>query len=187
MIVGALHQSGGFNINHVNSRNRSLLSYSVSYGQASMHLTRLLLNLGADVCPVRATSAVNVVEEVTKERESSAFTSFLKAAMKKAKANLGNDPTIYLLGQAMGSEPDWMKAHVTRVMLHLGHSYRAMGPLYAEVRRILAPYWSQPQPLKYLCLKQIRQAIGPKNNIPATVVNLDLPSPILQYLQLAPP
>ena len=63
----------------------------------------------------------------------------------------------------MGEEPEWMRTHVSRLMLELGHNFRAVGPLFQQVKRRLAPYWSQPQALKYLCLKQIRRAIGPKN------------------------
>ena len=69
------------NANSTNSQGRSLLSFSVTHGDASADLTRKLLNHGAQVLPYRAGSGSDATS-VLRERESSAFSWFLRSAMR---------------------------------------------------------------------------------------------------------
>ena len=180
----------GANLNHVNRRDRTLLSHSVTHGDDCSDLTRLLLNQGARV--FKSFNAVDnskkqcgLVEQLTQEREQSAFTWFLKNAMEKYSL-AGMDKTVYLLSSAMGEDPGRMQNHVMRVIMHLGHkSTRAFGPLFQEVKQRMSGFWTQPQPLRYLCLKQIRKSIGPKNlSDDECMATLNVPNTMLQYLQL---
>lgn len=175
------------NVNHVNMQDRTLLSYSVSKGDLSAPLTRMLLNFGAKVWPADHVhpSDCDVIEMIHRERERSTFTWFLRALMEQKIGMSDVNETIYLLGTAMGEEPNFMRKHVTRTMLQLGQYFNAMGPLFHEVKQRLAPYWTRPQPLKFLCLKQVRHLIGPKNMSDAQhLSNLEVPQSILQFLQL---
>ena len=171
-------------INHVNKANRTLLSYSVAKGDSAASLTRLLLNFGAKVFNLGREDQVNLdlVESLHREREQSAFTWFLRSLMEMRMGLDNCEETIYLMGTAMGEDPNQMRSHVTRTMLHLAHSARAMGPLFQNLKQKLLPFWTKPQPLKYLCLKQIRQSLGPKKL--SELRTLDLPFTMLQYLQL---
>lgn len=183
----------GTNLNHVNHEDKTILSYSVTHGDASSDLTRLLLNHGAKVWPsFNLTDSSNskkqqceIVEHLTKEREQSAFTWFLKNVMEKySLANM--DKTIFLLSSSMGEDPARMQNHIMRVMMHYGHkSTKAFGPMFQEIKQRMSAFWTQPQPLRYLCLKQIRKSIGPKNlSDDECMQTLNVPNTMLQYLQL---
>lgn len=183
MLAQVLHQAHS-SINHRNKAGRTLLSYSVTYGDNSLLLTRYLLNSNAEVWP-DIEFETNLIVKVKMERELSAFTWFLRTLMQSQNQFSNFEQTLYLLGQCMGQKPKQMQTHVTRVMLHLGHSFTAMKPLYLSIRDRLSPYWSQPQSLKYQCLKEIRKAIGPKKLSDQGDLNtLDIPNAMLKYLIL---
>lgn len=178
---------GQCNVDHVNRKQCTLLSYSVTYGDRSLSLTRLLLNVGAKVWPEDTRWLIDPVHRLNLERDCSAFTWLMKSLMREENDMTNFEQTLYLLGQCMGQEPIKMRTHVTGVMQHLGGqtSHKAMGALFVRVKSQLCVYWCQPQPLKYLCLKRIRQTIGPKNlSDENKLKSLDIPNPMLHYLQL---
>ena len=71
--------------------------------------------------------------------------------------------------------------------MHLGHSRLALGPVFNEVRAKMAPFWTRPQRLGYLCLRQVRKSIGPKKLSEDRLLleTLNIPNTMLSYLQLA--
>ncbi len=187
-------QAGSADINHVNAAGRTLLSYAVSFGDAAVATSRLLINHGAKVWPDddkdegdlrRGSDSDRIVDQLARERERSAFTWFLRSVMDSSSLG-GREETLSLLGHAMGDDPDRMQSHVMRVMMHLGHSILALGPIFNEVRAKMAAFWTRPQSLRYLCLRQIRRSIGPRklseNRLMET---LNIPNMMIDYLQLA--
>jgi hypothetical protein len=192
MMTTKLKGSDGSGINSVDASNRTLLSHSVAHGDQATDLTRMLLNFGAKVLPSEAVAATllsatssssplskeddeNIVRELTKERDQSAFTSFLRAAMRRQTLE-GAEATLDLLCHAMGEDPTRMRSHVPRTMLELGKGASVNGPLFIKLKETMAPFWSRPQSLKYQCLKRIRRSMGPKRlNNRGCVERLRLP------------
>ena len=188
-------------VNHSNfSAGRTLLTYSAECGDESAGLTRLLLNAGARVWTEaeEGFGTNDVADRVAKELEGSALTWFLRALLRRrgsdhlAALSTWGDGTLHLLGHAAAAISDQggeaLRDHLTRAVLRLGRSERAEGPVFAEVRRRLAPLWAQPLSLKFLCLRRIRGTIGPKNLSDAGGLKRklsDIPNTMLQYLQLA--
>ena len=127
------------------------------------------------------------MDRLAAERERSAFTWFLRSVMEEGGGLAGRAETLSLLSHAMGDEPVRMQAHVMRVMMHLGHSRLALGPVFNEVRAKMAPFWTRPQRLGYLCLRQVRKSIGPKKLSEDRLLleTLNIPNTMLGYLQLA--
>ncbi len=171
-------------------RGRSLLTYAAEKGDCAAELTRLLLNSGSKIWP-EDDRREDVAIRVEKEVEGSAFTWFLRALLARrgvdhegALRHWG-DETLYLLGHAAVSlpncGPDALRDHLQRVVLRLGRSEKCEGPVFAEIRRRLAPLGAQPLSLKFLCLSKIRGAVGPGNLIRN---KLDIPNTMLNYLQL---
>ena len=76
------------------------------------------------------------MDRLAAERERSAFTWFLRSVMEDAGGSglAGRAETLSLLSHAMGDDPVRMQSHVMRVMMHLGHSRLALGPVFNEVR-----------------------------------------------------
>ena len=74
------------------------------------------------------------MDRLASERERSAFTWFLRSVMEEGGLD-GRAETLRLLSHAMGDEPVRMQAHVMRVMMHLGHSRLALGPVFNEVSK----------------------------------------------------
>ena len=177
--------------NCVNKFNRTLLSYSVTYGDDTSELTRLLLNHGAKVWPAPEVSGGHsssentgdIVNELTKEREMSAFTWFLKSVMERLSLEK-TDNTVYLLSSAMGEEPQRMKRHVSRIMLQLGRGAIANGPLFLRLKLQMMPYWSKPQELRYQCMKSIRKSLGPKRLATSGEKTLRIPTKLQKYIKL---
>jgi hypothetical protein len=177
--------SGGCDVNWVNQEGRSLLSYSVSYLDASAELTRVLVNHGGRVWPHPAPSAPLSVPAITADREESAFTWFLRTLIS-CVPDLGRaEATLACLCHEMGRDPARMKAHVLRVLLSEGRHPRVLGPLYLQLKLTMAPFWSEPQQLRYLAWKSVRRSLGPKR-LNAGSRQLGLPSPLRRYLTLAP-
>ena len=56
-----------------------------------------------------------------------------------------------------------------------------------QVRAKMAPFWTRPQRLGYLCLRQVRKSIGPKKLSEDRLLleTLNIPNTMLGYLQLA--
>ena len=172
---------------------RTLLSYSVTYGDSAAELTRTLLNRGAKVWPVcldvdDASSSdeaddEGIVNILNQERDRSAFSAFFRSIMERRTLE-GSEITLELLCQAMGEEPRRMKSHVTRTMLQLGKAASVNGPLFLRVKSAMAPYWSRPQTLKYQCLKRIRRSLGPKRLNNGGVSKLRLPPKLQRYVRL---
>ena len=171
-------------VNWVNQEGRSLLSYSVSYLDASAELTRVLVNHGGRVWPHPAPSAPLSVDAITADREESAFTWFLRTVI--SLPDLGRaEATLACLCHEMGRDPTRMKAHVLRVLLSEGRHPRVLGPLYLQLKLTMAPFWSEPQQLRYLAWKSVRRSLGPKR-LNAGSRQLGLPSPLRRYITLAP-
>jgi hypothetical protein len=182
-------QTGSADINHANAAGRTILSHSVAHGDAAILTSRLLINHGAKVLPanpvVDISKGSSIVAQLALERERSAFTWFLRSVMDNSGL-AGCDETISLLSHAMGDDPVRMESHVMRVMMHLGHSILAMGPVFNEIRAKMAPFWTRPQGLRYLCLRQIRKSIGPKKlSEDRLMETLNIPNTMMNYLQLA--
>ena len=163
-----------FDINHINSQERTLLTYSVSQGDSSLELTKCLLNHGAKVLPARS-------EDIYRDR--SAFTWLLRTLMRTPDNLEQYRETLTLLCQNMceteGAEN--MRSHVLSTMVHLGHSASVMGPFFVKLRTLLAPFWRQPLSLAHLCRSSIRHSLGPKN-VAFGVTQLKLPPSLTQYL-----
>lgn len=161
-----------FDANHINGHERTLLTYSVSKGDLYLDLTKLLLNHGALILPARS----NIV------RDRSAFTWLVRSLMKEQSLD-GHRETILLLCQNMAEVdgPEAMRSHTLSTMIHLGHSASVMGPLFTQLRSLIAPFWSQPLDLVHLCRNSIRRSLGPKN-ISLGVTQLNLPPSLSQYL-----
>ena len=174
------------NANSTNSQGRSLLSFSVTHGDASADLTRKLLNHGAQVLPYRAVSGSDATS-VLRERESSAFSWFLRSAMRHRNLSICH-VTLKLLCDALAVQPEFMRTHVLSTMLHLGQESSGatsprMAALFVELKLFMTPYWRQPLPLRYLCVNRIRGALGPKN-ISSGALQLELPSTLLRHIHL---
>ena len=183
-IAEAILQHPKCDANCVNKSGRGLLSYSVTHGDAAADLTRLLLNHGAQVLPVRASQGCDA-NEVARERESSAFTSFLRAVMRRQDLE-SSHVTLKLLCDALAVDTEFMRTHVLSTMLHLGQqssgaNSAGMASLFVELKSTMSPYWRQPLPLRYLCVSRIRDALGPKK-ILTGAQDLKLPSSLLQHL-----
>ncbi len=173
-------------INRVDAAsNRTLLSCSVSYGDKSADLTRLLLNYGAKVWPAEeadpsaasgnAADDDRIVSQLARDRDQSAFTWFLRSVMRR-QTLAGSEATLDLLCHAMGEQPCRMRRHVPRTMLELGKGAGVNGPIFLRLKERMAPFWSRPQPLRYQCLKGIRKAMGAKRlNGRGCVAKLRLP------------
>ena len=58
---------------------------------------------------------------------------------------------------------------------------------HLKVRAKMAPFWTRPQRLGYLCLRQVRKSIGPKKLSEDRLLleTLNIPNTMLGYLQLA--
>ncbi len=183
-----LRRQAACDVNHANAAGRTLLAAAASKGDRASELTRLLLNLGASVWPPASTSSADVVAHVARELRESALAWLLRAVSSGELSLSEADETIYLLGSSMGAEdPARMRAHLSRMFLHLGRAPRADGAVFAEVRRRMERFWTRPQPLKFLCLRRIRSTIGPKNLSDASCMKRKLehiPNTMLQYLQL---
>lgn len=160
------------NVDHINGQQRTLLTYAVAQGDAFLSLTRNLLNRGARVLPARS--------DILRDR--SAFTWLVKAVMARQDLE-GHKATLQVLCQNMAEVegPEVMRSHVLSSMIHLGHSATVMGPLFVELRSLVAPFWSQPLALIHLCRRSIRHALGPKN-VSEGVAHLSLPPSLSQYL-----
>lgn len=170
-------------VNSINFKDRSLLSCSVSYLDKSAELTRVLVNHGGQVWPRPAPSAPITVSALDHDREQSAFTWFLRAVVQ-ANSLEGADNTLTCLCHEMGRDPGRMKSHVSRIMLSEGKHPRVLGPLYAQLRLAMIPFWSEPQQLRYLAWNSIRKSIGPKR-LNRGSKQLGLPSPLRKYLTLS--
>ena len=165
-----------FDVNHINSQERTLLTYSVSLGDSALELTRSLLNHGAKVLPARS--------DILRDR--SAFTWLLRSLMRAPNQSLeSHRETLLLLCQNMceveAGGPETMRSHVLSTMVHLGHSASVMGPFFLHLRTLLAPFWKQPLSLTHLCRSSIRHSLGPKN-VASGVTQLKLPPSLTQYL-----
>ncbi len=179
---------------------RTLLTFSAECADRSADLTRLLLSYGAKVCPGREVGCCpeerseNLVADLGRERESSAFTWFLRGAMARcALSDSGGDlsdaeQTVALLGAAMGEEPERMRRHVTRIMLALGRGAALNGALFLQLRLRLSPWWRRPQPLKHQSARRVRRALGPKRlGEEKAVATLGLPEKLKELVRMERP
>jgi hypothetical protein len=174
-------------VNAINSRDRSLLSYSVTHGDSSVAVTRLLLNCGAQVWPdVAQSSHSNTIDVLAREKDLSAFTWFLKSLMRREHVTLSDaEETLYLLCAVMGEQPSKMRQHVHRTMMQLGKSRSLNGPLFRRLHSVMIPYWARPHDLRYICLKSIRKSLGPKRlSAGVATSRLNLPRKLQHYVEL---
>lgn len=181
-LASLLLTSGGdiCDVNAVNNQGRSLLSYSVTHLDKAAELTRVLVNHGARVWP--EDSRLHTVADIDKDREQSAFTWFLRAVIHQ-RGLAQTDTTLDCLCHEMGRSPSRMKAHVIRVMLSEGKFPRILGPIFAQLKLTMAPFWTEPQHLRYLAWNSVRRSLGPKRLGPGSQ-ELGLPKPLSSYLTL---
>ena len=149
---------------------------SVTYLDQSIELTRLLINHGARVWPDTNLTNPTSVPEIIQDKEQSAFTWFLRAVINQRGLENSSE-TLDCLCHEMGRDPDRMKSHVLRVMLRLvglshiivllvifsqseGRFPRVLGPVFLQLKVTMAPFWSQPQRLRYLAWQGVRRSIG---------------------------
>jgi len=170
-------------VNQVNEQGRSLLSFSVTYLDDSAELTRILINHGARVWPGPAPVAGTSVAEINRDKEQSAFTWFLRAVINQRGLS-NSDSTLNCLCHEMGRQPARMKSHVIRVMLSEGKYPRVLGPVFMQLKLTMAPFWTEPQHLRYLAWNSVRRSLGPKRLGPGSQ-QLGLPTPLTQYLTLS--
>ena len=71
-------------------------------------------------------------------------------------------------------------------LLSEGRYPRVLGPVFLELKAVLAPFWSRPHQLSYLAWARARRSLGPRR-LSARPVLPGLPPPILRYLTLATP
>lgn len=174
------HGSNTCDVNAVNRQGRSLLSYSVIHLDRAAELTRVLVNHGARVWP--EDNRLNTVSDIDQDREQSAFTWFLRAVIhQRGLAN--TDISLDCLCHEMGRSPARMKAHVLRVMLSEGKFPRVLGPVFAQLKLTMAPFWTEPQHLRYLAWNSVRRSLGPKRLGPGSQ-QLGLPTPLTNYITL---
>ena len=186
-IAKLLLNGSNVNVNAINSRDRTLLSYSAAHTDNSVSLTRLLLNAGAQVWPdVVTKTSHSTIDALAREKDLSAFTWFLKSMMIREHATLdGAEETLYLLCAVMGETPVKMRQHVHRTMMQLGKSRNLNGPLFRRIHAEMIPYWARPQDLRYICLKSIRKSLGPKRLSSETATSrLSLPKKLQHYVEL---
>ena len=160
-------------VNHTNTHQRTLLTYSVSMGDFRLDLTRLLLNHGSQVVPAQS----------QRMRDRSAFTWLVHSAMSDRNKLSDFSATLELLCQNMVDTmgPQDMREHVLSTFLHLGHNAGLQGPLVKAMKLRVSAFWSQPRPLHTLCRKSIRQSLGPKNTS-GGIEALRLPPSLSRYL-----
>jgi len=168
------------NVNAVNHEGRSLLSYAVTYLDKTAELTRVLVNHGARVWPEE--NSLNSVSGIDRDREQSAFTWFLRAVIHQ-RGLAYTDITLDCLCHEMGRSPVRMKSHVIRVMISEGKFPRVLGPIFAQLKLTMAPFWTEPQHLRYLAWNSVRRSLGPKRLGPGSQ-QLGLPTPLTNYLTL---
>ena len=137
---------------HTNMCGWSLLAYSLSYQDASIELTRTLLNHGVSILPASSTSVP----------ASSPFRVFLSSVVR-AQSLTGASETLSLLGQVMGRSPARMKAHVLASLVAEGryHNLQTL-TVFQEVKETLDPYWNRPSSLLHLSLHASRRRLGLK-------------------------
>lgn len=160
------------NVNHINTHQRTLLTYTVSMGDAGLDLTRMLLNHGAHTVPSSS----------SRLRERSAFTWLVKSIMscrELSKYQLTLDLLCQNMADTLG--PGHMREHVLSTFLHLGRNASLMGPLVMALKARVSAFWKQPRPLHTLCRKTIRQSLGPKN-MSSGIAQIHLPPSLTQYL-----
>jgi len=180
--VATLLLSRGCDVNAVNSSGRSLLSYTVTHLEAAVDVTRVLVNHGARVWPRGELCATSTVAEIRADREESAFTWFLRAVVSE-RGLADTDHTLDCLCHEMGRQPARMKAHVLRVMVSEGRYPRVLGPVFLQLKLAMAPFWSEPQDLRYLAWNSVRRSLGPKR-LEKGSSQLGLPRSLTQYLTL---
>jgi hypothetical protein len=185
-VANILINEHGSNVNAINSKDRTLLSFSVTHADRSIALTRLLLNCGAQVWPDVAKSSHSTIDALVREKDLSAFTWFLRSLMRRDQATLdGAEETLYLLCVIMGDQPTKMRQHVHRTMMQLGKSRSLNGPLFRRIHAEMIPYWARPQDLRYICLKSIRKSLGPKRlSNESSTSRLSLPKKLQHYVEL---
>lgn len=178
-------------INLLNTANRSILSLAVEHGDVARDLIRFLLNFGAQVCPIKVGECHGDIGlHLVKERECSSFTWLLRYQMQNGHPDhvLLGEEVLSLVGHAMASDPVWMRDHVHRVMMSLGHSANpTLGSLFAVVKSRLEALWNQPQSLRYLSSQQVRQSLRPKTLSDLRVLQhhfTHIPVGILRLLQM---
>ena len=210
-LAGLLLARSDCDVNSVNTAGRSLLSLSAAHLDHSVELTRLLLNHGARVWP--GGPGGGSVAEITRDREQSAFTWFLRAVINQrsladsrvtlaclaheVSANLPRPatPCLTTFYFQMGRQPGRMRGHTVRVMLHEGRHPKVLGPVFLQLKLLLSPFWAEPPHLRYLACNSVRRSLGPRRLGVAggrvgggrrLTEQLGLPRPLTQYLTLAP-
>jgi ankyrin repeat protein len=181
-----LLQQRACDANRVNAAGRSLLSQSVTHGDACADLTRLLLNYGAQVLPFRASPSSDA-DDVARERDASAFTWFLRTAMRHQDLSASR-VTLRLLCDALAVDAEFMRRHVLSTMLHLGQQSNgansaSLASLFVQIKSAMTPFWRQPLSLRHACVARIRASLGPKNMIEGGR-QLNLPPSLLRHLHL---
>lgn len=106
--------------------------------------------------------------------------------MRRRKLDTGCLQTLTLLAQVMGECPSRMHSHVMRTMFRHAKCYRVLGPVFLQLKLAIASYWAQPQDLRFLCRRAIRQCLlnSPHHLIPSTVAGLGLPPQMVSYIML---
>lgn len=160
LVLVLVDEHGADQVNQVDAKGRSLLTYTVEAGDRCQDLTRLLINLGAKMTP--SDSTLN-------EADTSALAWYLRAQMRKPQSKNDDgldEETLYLLCTAMMEEDGGsglkLKAAVDRLMIALGTSRQVHGPLFRRLRGLMASYWLKPSQLRQMAVKSIRRSLGPK-------------------------
>ena len=184
------------NVNACNKSGESLLSYAVQHGDSTADVTRLLLNSGASVWEEEgATNLESKVKRTQKRsperlncshsvRNDSAFKWYLRSLMRGNTDIESSKQTLYMLCTAMESQqhPISMRQYIDTTMVELGVAPKINGPLFKKLRAEIAPFISNPQSLRFICIKSIRKSIG-KRQRQQMIQKVASPSPPTKRLR----
>ncbi|XP_066974018.1 ankyrin repeat and SOCS box protein 6-like [Macrobrachium rosenbergii] len=165
----------GAQVDAVNNKGRTLLTYSIEHLDDSLMLTRTLLNNGASVWGAPDSC----------DKDQSVFTWFLKAVISRRKLE-NCSHTISILSMVMAENPRRMHQHVLRTMFRHSRCYKVLGPVFLELKTLMMPHWTQPPSLSSLCWRSVRNSLTPKK-IHSSTHLLGLPPLLEAFILLEEP
>ena len=138
-----------------NKAGWSALALSLRCQDSSLNLTRSLLHYGSPIMPT--------VDMVSSQQSCLPLRVLLRSVIRSQSLANARE-TLHILGQVMSCQhPDRMKDHVLSSIVAEGSLLTSNGPeICAEIRSMLASYWSQPKPLLHLSLQASRKRLGLK-------------------------
>ena len=199
----------GADVNHANLAGSTLLACSLAHLDASLQLTRLLINAGARILPTRGhihahlplntflravlfkhcdteQSLLNC-DKTLGDYSSASEYSPDKTDSSHDMPTTGYGKVLHLLATSLSADPARMKQAVEAgLVAEARFPNSALPRLVESLRKIFAAYWTQPSSLSALCLHRIRKSlvVAGAGGVSAGVDRLQLPARVKSYLKL---